>query len=167
LAITGIDDYVTELRLLIGPDFAVGNALGTLYAGFGYRYLNDDLSEFPGGYERESYYRYVPIGVAIARQAGEKWTIGGMIEFDWLIQGLQRSHLSDVGLSDVENEQDSGFGLRASIRFQGTGSPNLLIEPFIRAWYIGESEIETTDGIAVLEPKNQTAELGIVLAIGF
>jgi hypothetical protein len=167
LAITGIDDSVTEARLLIGPDFAVGNALTTLYAGFGYRYLNDDLSEFPGGYERESYYRYIPVGIAMGRQASEKWMLGATVEFDWLLHGLQRSHLSDVGLMDVENDQDSGYGLRASLRLQSMGRANVIIEPFVRVWCIDKSEIETFDGLAVFEPKNRTAELGIVLAVGF
>jgi hypothetical protein len=177
-AISGIGDCIVEGRVLVGPDFAIGNAAGlgfsientlsTLYTGFGYRYLNDDMGRFRGGYERESNYYYLPIGLTAVRQAGEEWRLGGTIEFDWLIQGVQKSHLSDTGLlSDVENDQNRGFGLRASVKLQKTGKANLIIEPFVRCWCIAKSQVETTDGIEVLEPKNRTTELGVVLAIGF
>jgi hypothetical protein len=165
--ITGIDDYATEARFLVGPDFAMTNALTTLYAGFGYRYLNDDLADFPGGYERESNYCYLPIGITADRRTGERWVLGSTIEFDWLLHGRQKSHLSDMGGIDVENDQNSGFGWRVSMRFERRGEPDFIVEPFIRAWHIDKSEIEMTDGIPVLEPENSTVEAGVTLLIRF
>ena len=172
LTISGIDDHTMEFRPLVGLDFTSTNSIGTLYTGFGYRYLNDDSSDFIGGYERESNYYYLPIGItSTARQTGEGWFIGGTFEFDFLLRGVQQTHLSDVGLQDVENDQNTGWGLRASIKFEKRGKLNFTLEPFVRAWFIEASEAETIyiggEPLMVLEPKNETVELGISLIIRF
>ena len=61
LTISDIDDRTMEFRPLIGFGSADADSESLLYTGFGYRYLNDDLSDAPGGYERESNYYYIPI----------------------------------------------------------------------------------------------------------
>ena len=158
LTIKNNDDFTLEGRLLLGPEWLGGNMLHTLCAGIGYRYLNDDLgSGEPGGYERESNYYYVPIGYEIDTDLQAGWSLAGGIEYDYFLWGLQRSHIFPT---IIENEQNSGYGYRASIKLQKKSKGvNLVIEPFFRYWDIDDSEIE----YGVLEPANETTEYGIQL----
>jgi len=158
------DDFVFEGRLLLGGDRMGGNVLNTLYAGIGYRYLYDDLgSGGLGGYERESNYLYVPLGYQFDSSHKVGWSFGFGDEFDIFIIGEQRSHLSDLDpiLPDVDNRQNSGYGYRASLRFQHKSKDAIFtIEPFFRYWDIEDSEFEY--GV-LFEPANETTEIGIQL----
>jgi hypothetical protein len=169
LTISDIDDRTMELRPLIGFSSMSKTGEGFLYTGFGYRYLNDDLSKFYGGYERESNYYYIPIGITgTGPENADGWTTGLTFEFDFLLKGLQKSHLSDTGFgfSDFENKQKNGWGLRASMKFIKRGK--IEFEPFARFWAIEDSEIEIIeDGIAVYEPKNETLEAGVNIMMRF
>jgi len=160
-----IDDFAMEGRLLLGPEWLGEDILNTLYAGIGYRYLNDDSSSDPGGYERESNYYYIPMGYEINTSIRAGWSLVGKVEFDYFIWGLQKTHLSDVGLFDVENHQGSGHGYRASIKLQKMSKNAVfVIEPFLRYWDIDDSGVEYAGyGIYVLEPANETTEYGIQL----
>ena len=161
LRIDDIDDYTVELRLLLGPDFLKETRMDTLYAGIGYRYLNDDFQ-----YERESNYFYIPIGFKTISNLKNGWSFGATIEYDLFLWGQQNSHLSDFDpiYPDIENDQSSGYGLRGSIKFQKHApkiGPNIdfIIEPFIRYWDIDKSD-EVLGGY---EPANKTWEYGIQL----
>ena len=162
LTIKGIDDFAMEGRMLLGPEWLISNILSTLYAGIGYRYLNDDSSSDPYGYERESNYYYVPIGFEIDTDLQAGWSLAGGIEYDYFLWGLQRSHIFPT---IIENEQNSGYGYRASIKLQKKSKDvNFVIEPFFRYWDIDDSEIEY--GI-FMEPANNTTEYGIQLICMF
>ncbi len=166
LKVDDIDDYVLEGRLLIGPDFPRGMSLYTLFTGIGYRYLNDDTSFHPAGYERESNYLYLPVGFEMIAQLNDAWFWGLSAEFDVFLWGEQNSHLSDVGLIDVDNRQHSGYGLRGAVQLQKKGDKmDFMIEPFIRYWDIGRSDIDFLTG--VYEPANNTIEAGIRLILAF
>jgi len=158
------DDFVFEGRLLLGGDWMGGNVLNTLYAGIGYRYLYDDLgSGGLGSYERESNYLYVPLGYQFDSSHKVGWSFGFGAEFDVFIIGEQRSHLSDLDpiLPDVDNRQNSGYGYRASLRFQHKSKDAIFtIEPFFRYWDIDDSEVEY--GV-LFEPANETTEIGVQL----
>jgi hypothetical protein len=169
----GIDLYTCEFRLLAGRDdlvkgtilrelYAGATTMHTLYAGIGYRYLNDDSSFDPHGYERESNYLYLPAGIETISDLKNDWSLGLTGEFDVLLWGLQKSHLGDAGVSvdDVENRQDLGYGLRGSIRFCKKGEKaDFVIEPFVRYWWIDESEVSE----GYFEPENDSTEYGIRL----
>ncbi len=163
LTINNIDDFALEGRLLLGADW-LGEIstpiLSTLYAGIGYRYLNDDPSSHPAGYERESNYLYLPLGYQFEADLEAGWSWGARLEYDLFLWGKQRSHLSDVDprLPDVDNEQDSGFGYRGSLRLQRDYSNGIfIIEPFFRIWDIDDSETNSFG----IEPANKTTEVGI------
>jgi hypothetical protein len=89
--------------------------------------------------------------------------------------GRQESYLSDVDprYSDATNDQNSGYGLRASFgaaRDYGWGA--LVLEPFVRYWDIGDSELSalTYNGTVVgvgLEPANKTTEVGLRVSVRF
>jgi hypothetical protein len=124
--------------------------------------LLDKLSKDPAGYDRESNYLYVPVGFKWDRSCENGWSLGFNAEFDLLVVGAQTSYLSDIGLTDVVNTQESGYGYRASVRLQHK-SKNwiLIVEPFFRYWDIDRSEIEYEFFGAVFEPANETTEIGL------
>ena len=161
----GINDFVFEGRLLLGADILIRDTLGTLYSGVGYRYLNDDPSFEQYFYERESNYLYIPLGGEIYANLKADWYWGARIEFDYLAWGMQRSHLSNVGYNDVDNRQNSGYGYRASLRFEHKSKKAVFaIEPFYRYWDIDDSEIQYAGyGYYGLEPDNSTKEIGVQL----
>ena len=163
-AIDDIDDWVFEGRLVLGNDWLHQIAMHTLYVGIGYRYLNDDASFDPTGYERESNYLYVPIGYRLDSSTKTGWSFGFGAEFDVFIVGNQRSHLSDVSRAypDVDNRQESGYGYRASVKLQHKGKNGIIaFEPFIRYWDIDDSELSYESFATVYEPANETTEFGI------
>lgn len=175
-----VDDYMLEFRGLGGYDFAVLKATTlTPYIGIGYRYLNDDLKGTSStgalGYERESNYIYSPIGVETITDLDEGWSIGATLEYDIFWKGIQKSHLSDtgLGLNDVENNQNKGFGIRGSIKLLKKAEKfDVVVEPFIRYWNIKKSEETpiTYSGTIIgygYEPKNNSTEIGCKLAIKF
>lgn len=176
-----IDDYMWEFRGLAGYDFPVLKAtIITPYIGFGYRYLNDDSSGMTSstgawGYERESNYYYSPIGIETITKLENGWFIGVTLEYDYFWKGIQKSHLSDVdpGLNNLENDQNDGYGLRGSIKFQKKVERlDYVIEPFVRYWDIKQSDNAdvTYYGTYIgygYEPKNNSTEFGIKFALKF
>ena len=165
--VDNIDDFTFEGRFLLGADMLRGDTLNTFYAGVGYRYLNDDSSFDPAGYERESKYLYVPLGYQFDSSHKVGWSLGFGAEFDILILGNQRSHLSDIdpAFPNMDNRQNDGYGYRASVRLRHKSKDAIfIIEPFYRYWDINDSEIEYLGGgVYGLEPANETAEIGIQL----
>lgn len=178
-SISDIHQYLIELRGIAGHDFYFHDSvLITAYAGFGVRYLTNDSSGMTsttghGGYERESRYYYSPIGIEASAEMENGWSLGFVAEYDIFWSGEQRSHVAafypDLGVA--ENEQNSGYGLRASVKIDHKESLPFTIEPFIRYWNIDKSdEIPFMDGnIAKIffEPKNETTEIGIKMTIRF
>jgi len=175
-----IDDYILEFRGLGGYDFSVFTASTlTPYIGIGYRYLNDDMTGTTStgalGYERESNYLYSPIGVEIITPLKNDWSVGATLEYDYFWKGIQKSHLSDtgLGLGDIENDQNKGYGIRGSVKFQKKGEKlDFVIEPFIRYWNIKKSKETaiTYSGTIIgygYEPKNNSTEIGCKLAVKF
>ena len=160
------DDFTLESRLLLGPEWLINNTLDTIFVGIGYRYLNDDLAAGdPRGYERESNYYYVPIGFEIDAGLQAGWSWAGRIEYDYFLWGVQRSHIYPT---IIENDQDSGYGYRASVRLQKKSEDiNFVIEPFFRYWDIDESDIDYNMWGGGLEPENNTTEYGIQLMLMF
>lgn len=177
ITINDIPNYMWEFRGLIGYDFAVLKTTTiTPYLGLGYRYLNDNSQQkSSSGYERESNYLYCPIGIEAVTNFNNGWSLGAAIEYDVLLWGKQKSHLGDFlpGLNVVENEQNTGYGVRGSIKFvKKSGKIDFILEPFIRYWNINESKVAdvTYYGAyltSAVEPKNNSTEIGLKFMIGF
>ncbi|MBU4346166.1 MAG: porin family protein [Candidatus Omnitrophica bacterium] len=189
-----INDYILEFRGLGGYDFSVfTESTLTPYIGFGYRYLNDDMSgkitsTNAVGYERESNYIYSPIGVEVITPLKNDWSIGATAEYDIFWWGQQKSHLSDARLysstwgyytyPDVENDQEKGYGIRGSIKLQKESEKlDFVIEPYIKYWNIKRSTEVTAsttseNGLWIItstfvEPKNNSTEIGVKVAVKF
>jgi len=175
------DNTNYETRFTGGYEFFLAdNWTLTPYFGIGYRYLKDDqagkvTSTGHLGYERESHYLYSPIGVELWWDLQNTWKIGLIGEYDIFWNGKQESNLSTAipAFGDVDNNQDSGYGLRGSIPFvKDMGGWDLVIEPYVRYWKIDDSDVANLvfAGIAVgygLEPKNETFEAGAKIAVVF
>lgn len=174
--IDNISDFNLEYRGLGGYDVSVLTATTlTPYIGIGYRYLNDDPSFDPAGYERESNYFYSPIGIETITELEDGWSVGITLEYEYFWKGIQKTHMSDVSpaYNDLENDQNEGYGCRGSIKIQRKSEKmDLIIEPFIRYWDIEESELAllTLYGVPymyMVEPENNTTEYGIRLAVRY
>ncbi len=176
----GNHDFTLEGRILVGKDYAVmTDSRLTPYLGFGVRYLNDDSSGRATstgalGYDRESRYFYIPIGVEFTTRLADGWLVAPNLEYDIFVNGTQTSHLSDVnaGFPDIKNKQRDGFGMRGSLKFIKQNKPiNLVVEPYIRYWHIDDSDETTAAGpiflVTGLEPENKTTEYGVKLGIEF
>ncbi|MCA9398943.1 MAG: hypothetical protein KC618_04275 [Candidatus Omnitrophica bacterium] len=180
-SLDGINDFVFEGRILGGYEAALGKmTILKPYTGIGYRYLNDDSSgeittTGHAGYERESNYIYIPVGVDLVTPITTSWTFGVNVEFDIFLYGRQKSHLGDAvaGLNSVENDQDQGYGARGSLELRREDENfDIFIEPFVRFWHIDDSDISpiTYGGVLTgygLEPENETLETGLRLGLNF
>ena len=156
--IDDVTDYMIETRGLIGHQFKQV----IIYSGYGYRYLNDDLSgrlTSTGlyGYERESTYHYVPIGVKFE---------GLQAELDILVVGEQVSNLQDIDkfAPEIRNKQNSGTGVKLSYTLSKKFKKmDLQLTPFFRWWKVQTSK--TDDGF--IEPKNTSIEAGGQVSVKF
>ncbi len=168
------DDYVVDLYGIVGYHFRPSAAWRlSPFAGLGTRYWNDNGSG-TGSYEREIAYIYAPVGLEMSTILGPQWSLAARAEFDVFLRGYVKSHLSDVdrGFNDPENEQDSGYGLRASVDRRRPLGPAwmLSIKPFVRYWDVDESDhvVLTYYGWGVgtgYEPANTTTEYGLQVSL--
>ena len=176
-----IEDYLFEMRVLAGYDFSIyESSIITPYIGFGYRWLYDDwggmtTSTGANGYDRESQYYYIPIGIETLSDISNGWFFGITAEFDYFLEGRQTSYLSnaDPGYNDIENKQKDGHGFRGSLKFQKKGERiGYIIEPFVRYWKIDKSEVENIYYNGALwgygwEPENKSTQFGIIFTAVF
>lgn len=166
-------DYYLEGRVTLGRDLAAGAQVLSPYTGLGYRYLSNDLRGYTTtgavGYRRISSYIYLPLGVTYRMRAGAQGRLVTTFEYDYLIEGTQRSYMSDVGYQrDLLNQQRSGHGLRLALAYE---EADWSIGVFVHQWDIARSDVGTyTDATLVytgIEPHNITREAGIQLKYHF
>jgi hypothetical protein len=172
---SGEPDMYFEMRGLFGKDWVVREAVLSAYTGLGYRYLFNDgrgvTNTGYGGYRRESNYIYLPVGVIHHRALTGQASLQSTLEYDQLLSGTQISSLSDVpGYSDATNSQSSGYGLKLSILYR----KNIwAVGPYLDYWNIAESDVvaEIKNGVptgyGLVEPKNNTVEIGLMVSQQF
>ncbi len=179
---SGAPDWYGEIRGLAGRDIELRTVVLSPYAGFGYRYLYNDVRGYSNtgsaGYRRESNYYYLPLGIAHHMRMGDG-VLATTVEYDYLLWGKQVTRLSDligkngiVSASDTTNRQNKGYGVRLGMMYEmgdwGFG-------PFFHYWNIADSEVTTqvmTDAlgpalVSLLEPRNTTTEYGMRLMFRF
>lgn len=177
-----IPDYTWELRGLAGYDLPLSPSIClTPFMGLGYRYLNDDSAGVISttghyGYERESNYYYMPLGIELNTDLKPTWELNATLEYDIFLWGKQYSNLDEVSqysYNQLINDQKEGYGIRGSMRLtHTTPSVDFYVEPFIRYWDIDDSEVSarTYAGIIdgyMLEPHNDTREFGFKLGLRY
>ncbi len=164
----GNDDYLANARILLGPLWHADTWANHLYAGFGYRYLQDDSTHDPHGYRRHSNYFYLPLGLKAYRTMNDNWylELGG--EVDLLIAGLQVSEIpeSPTDPSNVENWQWPGVGLRGALALRHkTASSDLSLAPFVQYWWVDDSRPSSSR--TWYEPRNWSLQAGVNLIVRF
>jgi hypothetical protein len=161
----GYELPIQEKRLIVMP-----------YAGFGFRYLLDDgggkVTPVGEGasysYDRESRYIYIPLGIETRKFYNRGWSTKLTAEYDWLISGMQKSHLPIWDGGTVKNFQPSGYGIRGSFRLaKEIEAMEFFVEPFARYWHISDSKIGSNSEGAYVEPRNVTQEYGARLGVRF
>ena len=154
----GSRDYLLNLRLLWGRQWEAGGWDNRFHAGLGYRGLNDDSTQDPAGYDRQSAYFYLPLGLKMYHDLADHWQIGLGGEFDLLLLGLQFSQILNDGV--LTNVQWPGVGARLSVELRHKAPPgDLAIAPFVQYWWVDDS----TASHGWYEPRNQSFQYGLNL----
>ena len=167
-----IPDWILEGRAVLGKDFSPRSGVAfSPFAGFGYRYLYNDLrgttSTGAVGYQRYSRYFYAPVGLTSRLRVDGKWVIAPTIEYDYFIKGRQKTQFTDIGqgFNDANNKQDKGYGYRLSVMAE---NGPWAFGPWMHYWRIENSDIVPIGfGVRGYEPKNQTRELGLEVKYRF
>ena len=156
---SAIPDYQLETTGYIGIPYGESNSRTTLFSGIGFRYLLNASglrlsSTGHSGYDRESRYIYLPLGVNY--ETGQ-WEFRG--EYLYFIYGQQTSKLSQVSANytDITNDQEEGSGLKFSIKFQS--EKDFGYEFYTDYWDIADSKLDVTGNF--MEPRNTTSETGL------
>ncbi len=182
-----VEDYMAEIRGIIGYDIPIAQARFTPYTGLGIRYLHDDLrgqsSNGANGYRRESNYLYIPLGLETYAKAKNGIAMDLFLEYDLFLSGKQVSHIEDipgVGFDKLVNQQPHGYGFKGSFRIiKKNKDVDFYVEPFFNYWHIRKSKISpiTINGQLIspspglilvgIEPDNNSTEYGIRLGTHF
>ena len=173
----GINDWYIDVRALGGRRIDITKTWYLeLFAGLGYRFLRDEQQKKSDmGYLRESNYIYAPLGLNLAWKTSDTFKITASGEFDWLLEGTQKS---DFGDALLENTQREGWGVRASLKLeQDLGAVAVFVEPFYRYWKIQNSDFDYYGIVDIgggnysyvggIEPFNITREYGVKIGIAF
>jgi hypothetical protein len=99
------------------------------HVGLGYRGLNDDSTQDPAGYHRQSNYFYLPLGLKMYHDLTDHWQIGLGGEFDLLLLGVQLTQIGDDGT--LTNLQWPGWG--PAVERAPTRVVDLAIAPFVQS----------------------------------
>ena len=157
--ITGVPDYQFETTGYLGLPSEGTNSRTTYFTGLGFRYLLNAMghqatSTGHAGYDRESRYVYLPIGINF--ETGP-WEFRG--EYLHFLYGQQTSKLSQAspGLGDITNDQEEGSGIKLRAKYYT--STDSGYEFYTDYWDIADSKLDTTGNF--MEPRNTTSELGI------
>jgi len=170
-----VSDDMYETRLLVGIEKVTDGALWSSFVGLGYRYLYNDLRDLgSGGYRRESQYIYIPVGITHRFRVNRNSRISTTFEYDYFVQGEQKSYLSDVSPADAAlfgdpvNDQNDGYGIRFNTSYE---EESWSVGVFLNYWKIEDSDVNYYDDPPVVwiltEPKNDTIEAGLQVKYRF
>ena len=201
----GYDTWEFDVRGLIGYDIPSQDYsfLITPFFGFGYRglHIEDaggwvDYADAFWNYDRDMDYGYLPLGLQVQKDFQKKWRMELSVEYDWVVFGNLTSHFDQPGfivvgtgaaagkmlqMEKMENDQDEGYGVRASAKIIKVHEPfDIFVEPFIRYWNINASEsshyhfVDQEGGRYVAsgtnvnyEPENTTIECGFRMGLRY
>ena len=160
----GIPDYQLEGTGYLGLPINVSNNRLTFFSGLGFRYLLNasglkQSSTGHFGYDRESRYAYMPIGLNYEFNSSNKsyWELRG--EYLHFLYGQQTSKLSQVssGHNDITNDQEDGSGIKLRAKFHFNNES--AFEGYMDFWDIADSKLDVSGNF--MEPRNTTSETGI------
>lgn len=179
---SGIPQYYYDIKAAVGYDFVVEGIQLSPYIGLGYRFLSQQwggtrTSTGALGYDRQSTYNYIPIGV-INRIAvnNNKAKIETTFEYNYLISGNQFSGLSSLngttggntyaGIPNINNSQNSGYGMNLTVMYK---EESWGFGPYFKYWNVQQSDNAyatirvngTATNYYFYEPSNITKEYGV------
>ena len=171
---TSGDDYLLNLRALLGFDLISEKNALTPYLGIAVRYWKDEQKS-SSSYKRETWYYYSPVGLLYTYNSGSAFSFALQAEYDFFWQGKNKSALSDVnpGLNNVEMKQTQGYGVFISASFTyDFGMVGINLEPFFQYWDIKESDSDNLYYYGqfmttVVEPDNDTKIWGVRVSAEF
>ena len=156
---TGVPDYQFESTFYLGIPMEGTNSRTTIFSGLGGRYLLNasglkQSSTGHSGYDRESRYVYLPIGVNYEKGA---WEFRG--EYLYFLYGQQTSKISQVGANytDITNDQEDGSGMKLTAKYYS--NKKFGYELYMDYWDIADSKVDVTGNF--MEPRNTTSETGL------
>lgn len=162
---TKTDNQITTVRGRIGRIYPATALDWIPYAGLASRTLTDDL---PGeyGYRREQTYTYIPLGIEIRKEtsSGAFWNTS--LEFDYLLHAENKS----LGMTF---EQDSGYGVRATIQLLRPLKHDLhvFLQGYVQYWDIEQSAsvYQYLNGFQLefYEPENTSTLIGLIAGLQF
>lgn len=154
--LNGTENWYVEVRGQLGRDFQMQGYVLAPYVGLGFRHLYHDLrgttSTGNVGYQRENELQTASMGFTHRIKLSGGARLSTTLEYMHLLKGIQRSK-DYPGVGDVQNKQNSGYGLRMSSMWR---VENWSFGPTITYWNIKDSEVVRN----VFEPKNKTTEFG-------
>jgi hypothetical protein len=189
---SGDRDWYVEARGLVGKDL-IGRAWGFApFSGLGLRHLSNGTNGV-NGYRTDNYL-YLPFGATARTRVASQNTLGFSLEYDRLLHGWQTTRDSQLGggfvpatttapsftidgFSDVSFNQQSGWALRASAKYQF--AEHWTIEPYYVHWSVtaspanSETATFTVNGVTAqqqlgfYEPDNVTNEFAVRIGIRF
>lgn len=179
---SGIPQYYYDIKGVVGYDFAFEGFNLSPYAGFGYRFLSQQwggstTSTGNIGYDRQSTYNYIPIGIIHRFAVANKAKLETTLEYDYLISGNQYSGISSLNGATVSgntysnvpnqnNTQNTGYGLNLTVMYK---EDSWGVGPYFKYWNIQQSNINyatikvngSNATYGWYEPSNNTKEYGI------
>jgi len=189
---SGDKDWHVEGRALVGKDFIARTWGWSPDIGLGIRHLSNGISGIAG--YRTDDYLYLPVGITARTTVASHKALSFNLEYDHLLHGWQKTRDSQLGggdvpatpaapaftiegFSDISFDQPSGWGLRASAKYQMTR--RWSVEPEYIHWDVGDSPVNyetatfTVHGITArqqvgaYEPLNKTNEFVVKLGLRF
>ena len=189
---SGDKDWYVEGRALVGTDL-IGDTWGwSPEFGLGLRHLSNGVTGVSG--YRTDEYLYLPLGITARTLMGSRKVLSLHVEYDHLLHGWQTTRDSQLGggdvpatptapaftidsFSDISFEQQSGWALRASARFQI--ARHWSAEPEYIHWNVSSSPVNYETGtftvhgitaqqpLGAYEPLNRTDEFTVKLGFHF
>ena len=154
-----VPDYQFETTGYLGIPFGSSDSRTTIFSGLGFRYLLNASglklsSTGHSGYDRESRYVYLPIGINFEKNS---WELRG--EYLYFIYGQQTSKLSQVSANytDITNDQEEGSGIKLTAKYYS--DKDIGYEYYMDFWDIADSKLDVTGNF--MEPRNTTSETGL------
>ena len=157
-----VPDYQFEGTGYVGKSFEGQTFRTTPFTGLGFRYLKNASgqklsSTGHSGYDRESRYMYMPLGINF--ETGTKnnthWEFRG--EYLLFLYGQQTSYLGELGYTDFTNDQEDGSGIKLTAKYYF--DKKFGVEGYMDYWDIADSKLDVSGNF--MEPRNTTSETGI------
>jgi hypothetical protein len=161
-------DFDVQERLGYTFANAKRNWAVTLYAGFGYRYLGQELKQPSLSTVSFDYSEfYVPIGFLVNRCINKYVDIG--VNFSWLPQAFTTVDIIPLGGANwIIKRRIDNLQAELPITFKPMPERSFIIElkPYVQWWHDGKSVARTSFGDALGLPSNTYLFAGIELNLG-